>query len=106
MLRAIPMSLTRASIKALEIQIRQMSKVVQERGSGSLPSSTKMNLRDHVNSISTAEDTNTPLIHRIGSTRYAVSDQLNSTDISEIARKPSKTSKHGHENGRVNKSQK
>ncbi|GJR69364.1 reverse transcriptase domain-containing protein [Tanacetum coccineum] len=28
------------------------------------------------------------------------------TDISEITRKPSKTSKHGHENGRVDKSQK
>ncbi|GJX42784.1 hypothetical protein Tco_0257774 [Tanacetum coccineum] len=28
------------------------------------------------------------------------------TDISKITRKPSKTSKHGHENGRVNKSQK
>ncbi|GJZ82395.1 hypothetical protein Tco_0647568 [Tanacetum coccineum] len=29
-----------ASIKALEIQIGKMSKVLQERGSGSLPSST------------------------------------------------------------------
>ncbi|GKF79263.1 hypothetical protein Tco_0234831, partial [Tanacetum coccineum] len=28
------------------------------------------------------------------------------TDISEITRKPSKTSKNGHENGRVNKSRK
>ncbi|GKE41531.1 hypothetical protein Tco_1468815, partial [Tanacetum coccineum] len=28
------------------------------------------------------------------------------TDISEITRKPSKSSKHGHENGRVNKSRK
>ncbi|GJW56410.1 reverse transcriptase domain-containing protein [Tanacetum coccineum] len=28
------------------------------------------------------------------------------TDISEITRKPSKTGKHGHENGRVNKSRK
>ncbi|GJT78428.1 ribonuclease H-like domain, reverse transcriptase, RNA-dependent DNA polymerase [Tanacetum coccineum] len=37
------------SIKALEIQIGQMSKVLQERGSGNLPSSTKTNLRDHVN---------------------------------------------------------
>ncbi|GKB12459.1 putative reverse transcriptase domain-containing protein [Tanacetum coccineum] len=32
--------------------------------------------------------------------------KLISTDISEITRKPSKTSKHGHENGRVYKSQK
>ncbi|GJR67305.1 hypothetical protein Tco_0013370 [Tanacetum coccineum] len=42
-----------ASIKTLEIQIRQMSKVLQERGFGSLPSSTKTNLRDQVKSIST-----------------------------------------------------
>ncbi|GKF02869.1 hypothetical protein Tco_0029792, partial [Tanacetum coccineum] len=32
--------------------------------------------------------------------------ELVGTDISEITRKPSKTSKHGHENGRVNKSRK
>ncbi|GKF57919.1 hypothetical protein Tco_0171456, partial [Tanacetum coccineum] len=38
----------RASIKALEIQIGQMSKVLQEMGSGSLPGSTETNPRDHV----------------------------------------------------------
>ncbi|GJY70100.1 hypothetical protein Tco_0473082 [Tanacetum coccineum] len=55
-----------ASIKALEIQIGQMSKVLQERGSGSLPSSTETNPRDHVNSISTTVETDTTLIrHRI-----------------------------------------
>ncbi|GKF97365.1 hypothetical protein Tco_0293186, partial [Tanacetum coccineum] len=48
-----------ASTKALEIQIEQMSKVLQERGSGSLPSSTKTNSRDHVNSISTTVETDT-----------------------------------------------
>ncbi|GJW07681.1 hypothetical protein Tco_1570104 [Tanacetum coccineum] len=37
-----------ASIKTLEIQIRQMSKVLEERGFGSLPSSTETNPRDHV----------------------------------------------------------
>ncbi|GJV36501.1 mitochondrial proton/calcium exchanger protein-like protein isoform X1 [Tanacetum coccineum] len=42
-----------ASIKSLEIQIGQMSKVLQERGFGSLPSSTEMNPRDQVKSIST-----------------------------------------------------
>ncbi|GKB27775.1 hypothetical protein Tco_0867176 [Tanacetum coccineum] len=31
---------------------------------------------------------------------------VDSTDISKITRKPSKTGKHGHENGRVNKSRK
>ncbi|GKA57698.1 mitochondrial proton/calcium exchanger protein-like protein isoform X1 [Tanacetum coccineum] len=41
------------SIKNLEIQIGQMSKVLQERGFGSLPSSTEMNPRDQVKSIST-----------------------------------------------------
>ncbi|GKB85573.1 mitochondrial proton/calcium exchanger protein-like protein isoform X1, partial [Tanacetum coccineum] len=42
-----------ASIKTLEIQIRKMCKVLQERGFGSLPSSTKVNPRDQVKSIST-----------------------------------------------------
>ncbi|GJT90810.1 hypothetical protein Tco_1079655 [Tanacetum coccineum] len=40
-------------VKTLEIQIGQMSKVLQERGFGSLPSSTETNPRDHVKSIST-----------------------------------------------------
>ncbi|GJU16670.1 hypothetical protein Tco_1144636 [Tanacetum coccineum] len=39
-----------ASIKTSEIQIGQMSKVLQERGFGSLPSSTETNLRDQVKS--------------------------------------------------------
>ncbi|GKD31530.1 hypothetical protein Tco_1242308 [Tanacetum coccineum] len=42
-----------ASIKTLEIQIGQMSKVLQEREFGSLPSSTEANPRDQVKSIST-----------------------------------------------------
>ncbi|GKA03749.1 hypothetical protein Tco_0676530 [Tanacetum coccineum] len=42
-----------ASIKTLEIQIGQMSKVLQERGFGSLLSSTETNPRDHVKSILT-----------------------------------------------------
>ncbi|GKA96125.1 DNA-directed DNA polymerase [Tanacetum coccineum] len=37
-----------ASIKTLEIKIGQMSKVLQERGFGSLPSSTETNPRDQV----------------------------------------------------------
>ncbi|GJR51066.1 hypothetical protein Tco_1401587 [Tanacetum coccineum] len=60
-----------ASIKTLEIQIGQMSKVLQERGFGSLPSSTKTNLRYHVKSISTAVETDTTLIRCIGSSQYA-----------------------------------
>ncbi|GKF43197.1 DNA-directed DNA polymerase, partial [Tanacetum coccineum] len=44
-----------ALIMTLGIQIGQMSKVLQERGFGSLPSSTKTNPQDHVKSISTAK---------------------------------------------------
>ncbi|GKA93908.1 hypothetical protein Tco_0815894 [Tanacetum coccineum] len=44
-----------ASIKTLEIQIGQMSKVLQERGIEGLPRSTKPNPRDHVKSISTTK---------------------------------------------------
>ncbi|GJY88612.1 hypothetical protein Tco_0503240 [Tanacetum coccineum] len=43
-----------ALIKTLEIQIGQMGKVFQERGFGSLPSSTETNLGDQVKSILTA----------------------------------------------------
>ncbi|GJS18690.1 uncharacterized mitochondrial protein-like protein [Tanacetum coccineum] len=51
-----------ASIKALEIQIGKMSKVLQERGPGSLPGSTETNTRDHVKSISTTIEDDTPSI--------------------------------------------
>ncbi|GJW21733.1 hypothetical protein Tco_0032355 [Tanacetum coccineum] len=44
-----------ASIKTLEIQIGQTSKVLQERGIGGLSGSTEPNPRDHVKSISTAK---------------------------------------------------
>ncbi|GJV37000.1 ribonuclease H-like domain-containing protein [Tanacetum coccineum] len=44
-----------ASIKTLEIQIGQMSKVLQERGFGSLPSSMEINPRDQVKSILTTK---------------------------------------------------
>ncbi|GJS84007.1 hypothetical protein Tco_0750548 [Tanacetum coccineum] len=57
----------RASIKTLEIQIRKMSKVLQERGFGSLPSSTEANPRDQVKSISTTIEADSCPIRRIGS---------------------------------------
>ncbi|GJV30207.1 hypothetical protein Tco_1386655, partial [Tanacetum coccineum] len=63
----------RASIKTLEIQIGQMSKVLQERGFGSLPNSTKTNPRDQVKSISTTIEAYSHPIRRIGSTQYAAS---------------------------------
>ncbi|GJV05918.1 hypothetical protein Tco_1343574 [Tanacetum coccineum] len=68
-----------ASIKTLEIQIGQMSKVLQERGFGSLLSSTETNPRDQVKSISTTIEVDSNLIRRIGSPRYAVSDGQYST---------------------------
>ncbi|GJX00359.1 mitochondrial proton/calcium exchanger protein-like protein isoform X1 [Tanacetum coccineum] len=67
------------SIKTLEIQIGQMSKVLQERGFGSLPSSTETNPRDHVKSISTIVEADASSIRRIGSHQYAVSTGQNST---------------------------
>ncbi|GJX67581.1 putative ribonuclease H-like domain-containing protein [Tanacetum coccineum] len=69
----------RASIKTLEIQIEQMSKVLHERGFGSLPISTKTNLRDQVKLISTTIEADSNSIHRIGSNQYAVSTGQNST---------------------------
>ncbi|GKA54695.1 hypothetical protein Tco_0753644 [Tanacetum coccineum] len=68
-----------ASIKTLEIQIGQMSKVLLERGFGSLPSSTETNPRDQVKSISTTIEADSHSIHRIGSSQYAVSTGQNST---------------------------
>ncbi|GJW47733.1 putative reverse transcriptase domain-containing protein [Tanacetum coccineum] len=68
-----------ASIKTLEIQIGQMSKVLPERGFGSLPSSTKTNLKDQVKSISTTIKADSHSIRRIGSSQYAVSTGQNST---------------------------
>ncbi|GJS09699.1 DNA-directed DNA polymerase [Tanacetum coccineum] len=51
-----------ASIKTLEIQIKQMSKVLQEKGFRSLPSSTKTNSRDHIQSILVAVEIDMTLI--------------------------------------------
>ncbi|GJS21833.1 homeodomain-like protein [Tanacetum coccineum] len=56
-----------------------MSKVLQERGFRSLPSSTKTNPRDQVKSISTTIEADSNSIRRIGSTKYAVSTDLNRT---------------------------
>ncbi|GJX73224.1 hypothetical protein Tco_0311819 [Tanacetum coccineum] len=54
-----------------------MNKVLQERGSGSLPGLTETNLRDHVKSISTTVKDKTTSIRRIEPTRYAVSSLQN-----------------------------
>ncbi|GJY56922.1 hypothetical protein Tco_0456037 [Tanacetum coccineum] len=63
----------RAFNQSTEIQIGQISRVLKERGSGSLPSSTKTNAKDHVKSISTSDEAETPSICRIGFNRYVVS---------------------------------
>ncbi|GKC37355.1 putative reverse transcriptase domain-containing protein, partial [Tanacetum coccineum] len=66
-----------ASIKTLEIQIGQMSKVLQERGFGSLPSSTETNPRDHVKSISTIIEADSYLIRRASVSVMPLSTYLN-----------------------------
>ncbi|GKB06896.1 hypothetical protein Tco_0835129 [Tanacetum coccineum] len=68
-----------ASIKTLEIQNGQMSKVLQERGFGSLPSSTETNPRDHVKSISTIVEADSYPIRRMESSQYVVSTGRNRT---------------------------
>ncbi|GJU79054.1 retrovirus-related pol polyprotein from transposon TNT 1-94 [Tanacetum coccineum] len=67
-----------AQLNNLGREIKKISKVLQERGFGSLPGSTKINLRDHVKSISTTVDTDMNLIRGIGLSRYTVSDLQNS----------------------------
>ncbi|GJR35342.1 putative reverse transcriptase domain-containing protein [Tanacetum coccineum] len=59
-----------ASIKTLEIQIGKMSKVIQERGFGSLPNSTEANPRDQVKSILTTDEVDSYSIRHIGSSQY------------------------------------
>ncbi|GJV90932.1 hypothetical protein Tco_1538745 [Tanacetum coccineum] len=68
-----------ASVKTLEIQIGQMSKVLPERGFRSLPSLTKTNPRDQIKLISTTIEVDSHSIRRIGTSQYAVSTGQNST---------------------------
>ncbi|GKA32594.1 ribonuclease H-like domain, reverse transcriptase, RNA-dependent DNA polymerase [Tanacetum coccineum] len=82
-----------ASIKTLEIQIGQMSNVLQERGIGGLPSSIEPNPRDHVKSISTAK-ADSSVICRIGSGPYVVSDAQYSSLSSETVPFPNRM--HGY----------
>ncbi|GJT20434.1 hypothetical protein Tco_0890371 [Tanacetum coccineum] len=67
-----------SSIKTWEIQIGQMSKILHERGFGSLPSSTEANPRDQVKSISTTIEVDSFPIRRIESSQYVVSNGQNS----------------------------
>ncbi|GJT89136.1 retrovirus-related pol polyprotein from transposon TNT 1-94 [Tanacetum coccineum] len=61
-----------------------MSKVLQERGFGSPPSSTESNPRDQVKSISTTIEAESYPIRHIGSSQYAVSTGQNRTLMYEI----------------------
>ncbi|GJR91246.1 hypothetical protein Tco_0215257 [Tanacetum coccineum] len=83
-----------ASIKTLEIQIGQMSKVLQERGFGSLPSSTETNPRDQVKSISTAK-ADFSEIRRIGCGPYAVSGTQHRSLFSETVPFPRRLQNFG-----------
>ncbi|GJV95542.1 hypothetical protein Tco_1547119 [Tanacetum coccineum] len=56
-----------------------MSKVIQERGFGSLPSSTEANLRDQFKSISTTIEADSYPIRRIKSFQYVISTGQNRT---------------------------
>ncbi|GKG04805.1 hypothetical protein Tco_0315192 [Tanacetum coccineum] len=60
-----------------------MSKVKQERGFGSLPSSTEANPRDQVKSISATIKADSYPIHRIRSSQYVVSTRQNRTFMYE-----------------------
>ncbi|GJY24636.1 putative reverse transcriptase domain-containing protein [Tanacetum coccineum] len=82
-----------ASIKTLEIQIGQMSKVLQEIGIRGLAGSTKPNPRDHVKSISTSKANSSP-IRRIESGPYVISDAQYGNISSEIILFPSRL--HGY----------
>ncbi|GJR93891.1 NUDIX hydrolase 6-like protein [Tanacetum coccineum] len=68
-----------ASIKTLEIQIGQMSKVLQERGIRGLAGSTEANPRDYVKSISAAKADSFPFPRRLQN--YYCDDQRKAKDV-------------------------
>ncbi|GKB93661.1 hypothetical protein Tco_0979798 [Tanacetum coccineum] len=85
-----------ASIKTLEIQIGQMSKVLQERGFGSLPSSTETNPRDQVKSISTVK-ADFSKIRRIGCGPYVVSGTQHRSLFSKTVPFPRRLQNFGYD---------
>ncbi|GKD18921.1 hypothetical protein Tco_1208079 [Tanacetum coccineum] len=71
------LAVIQAQLNNLGREIKKVNeKVYAAQGSGSLPSLTETNPRDHVKSISTCEETETPSIWHIRSHRYGVSNQL------------------------------
>nr|GFA30708.1 hypothetical protein [Tanacetum cinerariifolium] len=81
-----------ASIKTLEIQIGQMSKVLQERGFGSLHNSMETNPKDQVKSISIAK-ADFSKIRRIRYGPYVVSGTQNNSIVSKTVHFPRLTIK-------------
>ncbi|GJZ84842.1 reverse transcriptase domain-containing protein, partial [Tanacetum coccineum] len=67
----------KASIKALEIQIRQMSIILHKKLSENLQSSTKVKPRVNDEAISISVETGKPSIRRIDASQY---DELKETD--------------------------
>ncbi|GJX70803.1 hypothetical protein Tco_0307974 [Tanacetum coccineum] len=82
-----------ASIKTLEIQIGQMSKVLQVRIIGGLPDSNEPNLRDHIKSISTTKADSSE-IRRIECSLYAVSGLQHRSIFSETVPFPRRLQNH------------
>ncbi|GJS30149.1 reverse transcriptase domain-containing protein [Tanacetum coccineum] len=73
----------KASIKALKIQVRQMSIILHKKLSGNLQSSTKIKPRGNDKTISTSVKADKPLIHRIDVSQYAVLNLQNRNLFSE-----------------------
>ncbi|GJY39459.1 hypothetical protein Tco_0425823 [Tanacetum coccineum] len=67
----------KASIKALEIQDKQMSIILHKNLSRNLQSSTKIKPRGNDETISTSVKADKPSIHRIDASQYAVSNLQN-----------------------------
>ncbi|GJZ99807.1 reverse transcriptase domain-containing protein [Tanacetum coccineum] len=87
-METLPIRNQGASTKTLEIQIGQMSKVLQERGFGSLPSSTKTTTRDQVKSISTAKADFSEICH------FIILDILEDDDVPLILGRPFLSTAH------------
>ncbi|GJW82010.1 hypothetical protein Tco_0145985 [Tanacetum coccineum] len=72
-----------ASIKALEIQVRQLSIILHEKLSGNLQSSTVVKPRVNDETISTSVETNKPSIRRIDASQYTISNLQSKNLFSE-----------------------
>ncbi|GJX16815.1 retrovirus-related pol polyprotein from transposon TNT 1-94 [Tanacetum coccineum] len=71
---------TSNGLAAIQAQLNNLGREIKkERGFGSLPSSTKINPRDQVKSISTTTEAHSYSIRSIRSSQYAISTRQNST---------------------------